>query len=664
VNVPPYLTQKNSCVWQVTANYTLEIDYTTTPARLRISGLRVNRPNGDVTGCSTDSRTVNVTQAITSAYPDVNMSFVLLSSSVATETATIKARGDGSVFAGELSIVYQADNGSGGTNSPVKIYAQAQGGAPAIKSPETATGVVGRLFVYQVDASLQDSIAVTNLPPGLTFEPSLSSIVGTPTAEGVFAVQLSASSSTGTTNKTLNLTINPAPPPGELSIISSTAAGGRAGVPFSFQVITSGANSAARFTATGLPEGLRLNPVTGLISGTPASFGSFGVALTVEQAGRTGAATLQLTFTADPAAPAIVSRAEGTLTAGQPFDYRIVVLSSDATIPITLELRGTLPAGLQFDAATGRIFGTPAVQGRLAGSGKPLTGGAITNNVQIFAGNKRGVSTIEYRFLERPRGVVNISTRVSVASAESVLIGGFIITGDKPKKVVLRAVGPSLTAGGAPLAGALQDPVLQLFQGSSEIGSNDNWSLVPDEREEINFSGVPPSHFRESAMVAFLNPGSYTAVVRGKNGGTGIGVVELYDAGNLKSDSREKLANISTRGLVQQGDKAMIGGFIVQDVASRVIVRALGPSLQAQGVAGALQDTTLDLRDANGSLVVRNDDWRSGGQEQQIIDTTVPPTDDRESAVVATLNPGPYTAVVRGKDNSTGVALVEAYVLQ
>lgn len=152
----------------------------------------------------------------------------------------------------------------------------------------------------------------------------------------------------------------------------------------------------------------------------------------------------------------------------------------------------------------------------------------------------------------------------------------------------------------------------------------------------------------------------------GKGTNTGIGLVELYDLGtaSLDTSSNAKLANISTRGPVQGGDNVLIGGFIVSGTCARVIVRALGPSLEAQGVPGALEDTTLELVNGNGSLIVANDNWRIGGQEQQIIDTTIPPTDDREAAVVATLNAGGYTAVVRGKDGSTGVGLVEAYVLQ
>jgi hypothetical protein len=221
-----------------------------------------------------------------------------------------------------------------------------------------------------------------------------------------------------------------------------------------------------------------------------------------------------------------------------------------------------------------------------------------------------------------------------------------------------------LKANGQQVAGALQDTTLELYQGATLIGSNDDWRS--SQEQEIKDTTVPPTDDRESAIVATLAPNTgYTAVIRGKSGATGVGLAEVYDLGtaSLDSSSSSRLANISTRGTVLTADNVMIGGFIVSGANTKVLARAIGPSLTAQGVAGALQDTILELRDGSGSLVIANDDWRST-QEQQIKDTTIPPTDDRESAVVATLPPGNYTAVVRGKNDATGVGLVEVYSLQ
>ena len=164
--------------------------------------------------------------------------------------------------------------------------------------------------------------------------------------------------------------------------------------------------------------------------------------------------------------------------------------------------------------------------------------------------------------------------------------------------------------------------------------------------------------------MATLNPGGYTAIVRGKDGARGIALVEVYDLGtaSLEESSNARLANISTRGFVQQGDDVMIGGFIITGATTNVIARAIGPDLTNRGVPGAMSDTTLELRNGAGSLVASNDDWEST-QRQQIIDTTVPPADPRESAVVASLPPGGYTAIVRGKNGATGVGLVEVFVL-
>ena len=256
-----------------------------------------------------------------------------------------------------------------------------------------------------------------------------------------------------------------------------------------------------------------------------------------------------------------------------------------------------------------------------------------------------------------PTTLGNISTRLRVETGDNVLIGGFIVTGTQPKKIIVRAIGPSL-----PLAGALADPVLELRNSSGGlIRSNDNWRDDPAQEAEINATGIPPSNDLEAAIVETLpaNGSAYTAIMRGLNNGTGIGVVEVYD---LDQAANSKLANISTRGFVQTGDDVLIGGLIVLGQNPlRVIVRALGPSLP---LAGALENPTLNLHDGNGTLLVSNDNWRDDPvQESEIIATGIPPSDDLESAIVRNLTPGNYTAIVRGVNNTTGIAVVEAYGL-
>lgn len=248
--------------------------------------------------------------------------------------------------------------------------------------------------------------------------------------------------------------------------------------------------------------------------------------------------------------------------------------------------------------------------------------------------------------------LANISTRAVVGTGANVLIGGFIVTGTQGKPVIVRAIGPSLS-----LPGKMLDPTLELHNSAGAIiASNDNWGQSANSAA-IADSGVAPTHPSESAVLMTLAPGSYTAVLGGAAGTTGTAVVEVYD---LNSGVDAKLANISTRALVQNGDNVVIGGLIVVGAsAADVIVRAIGPSLT---VPGAMADPTLEVRDAAGTLLASNDNWRSN-QQAAIIGTGVAPTRDAESAVVTSLAPGSYTAIVRGANGSTGVAVVEVYQL-
>jgi uncharacterized protein (DUF1800 family) len=244
-----------------------------------------------------------------------------------------------------------------------------------------------------------------------------------------------------------------------------------------------------------------------------------------------------------------------------------------------------------------------------------------------------------------------------VETGDNVLIGGFIVYGTGQKSIAVRAIGPSLA-----LPGALSDPVLELHDATGAIvASNDNWKS--SQETALRDAGLAPGNDLESALVTALSPGGYTAVVRGANNGTGMALVEVYDLDTGTPTAR--LGNISTRGHVLTGDNIMIGGFIVRgDSPKRTIVRAKGPTLSLNGVglAGRLMDPLVELHDGNGALMSVNDNWRTS-QEAEIAASSVAPTDDREPAIVATLAPGNYTAVVRGVNDSTGVALVEMYDL-
>ena len=254
-----------------------------------------------------------------------------------------------------------------------------------------------------------------------------------------------------------------------------------------------------------------------------------------------------------------------------------------------------------------------------------------------------------------PQYLANLSTRGNVANADDVLIAGFIISGDANKPVVIRGIGPSLAQFG--VAQSLADPTIELFDAAGNIvDENDNWTSLPPDAVPAN---LQPSNPAESVISRSLAPGAYTAVVRGVGGSAGNALIELYD---LEPGS-SRVLNMSTRGLVGANDAVVIAGFTVSGTEpSRLLLRAIGPSLTADGIDGALADPLMELHDSDGSLIYLNDNWRSG-QEQAILDTSAAPSDPKESAIIATLPPGAYTAIVRGANNSTGIALVEIYAI-
>jgi hypothetical protein len=274
----------------------------------------------------------------------------------------------------------------------------------------------------------------------------------------------------------------------------------------------------------------------------------------------------------------------------------------------------------------------------------------------------------------------NISTRAFVQTGDNVMIGGFIVEGNGPTRVIIRAIGPELGAPPYNIANALANPRLELYNAAGAlIGSNDDWQhtivggvITGDQVTDILSSGHAPANQFESAIIADLPPGNYTAIVSGVNNTTGVALVEVYD---LNSNPNSILRNISTRSFVQTGDNIMIGGFIVQGTTpKRVIIRAIGPELGAPpyNIANALANPTLELHNGSGALIGSNDDWQHtiiGGvitadQVTQIQNSGHAPGDPRESAIIADLPAGNYTAIVRGINSTTGVALVEVYDLQ
>src|SRR5450432_631650 len=289
------------------------------------------------------------------------------------------------------------------------------------------------------------------------------------------------------------------------------------------------------------------------------------------------------------------------------------------------------PIGLAFDSA-GNLY---AVNSRTATIEKFLPDGSAS----LFADTDFSPA---FLVVQIGPTLINLSTRLRVLTGDNVLDAGFIVLGAGSKSVLIRGLGPSLADAG--LMGTLADPTLELHSGATDaiIATNDNWKDT--QQAAIESTGIPPAHDSESAMVVTVTQGAYTVIERGKNDTTGIGLVDIYD---LAPGASPELANISTRGFVDTGDNVMIAGFIVAGLegeSSSVIVRGLGPSLASAGLAGTLQDPMLELRDSQGSLIAANDDWKT--DQQSIIEATgIPPADDAEAAIVATLAPGPYTVI-------------------
>jgi hypothetical protein len=241
------------------------------------------------------------------------------------------------------------------------------------------------------------------------------------------------------------------------------------------------------------------------------------------------------------------------------------------------------------------------------------------------------------------------------------MIGGFIISGNDAKTVLLRGIGPSLANAG--LNNVLDDPVLELHGSNGAlILQNDNWRDT--QEAQIQNSGLQPSVDREAAIFATLQPGGYTGILTGKNQTTGVGLVEFYD---LNQAANAQLRNLSTRGLVQNADNVMIGGFILggNTGTTRVAIRGIGPSLTQSGLSGVLANPTLELHDGNGATLISNDNWGDDqGSAAALSANNLAPPNSLESGIFTTLTPGPYTVILAGKNGGTGIGLVEVYNLQ
>jgi hypothetical protein len=325
-----------------------------------------------------------------------------------------------------------------------------------------------------------------------------------------------------------------------------------------------------------------------------------------------------------------------------------------------------LPSVTRIDPVTfSAMSDNPSVGVSLSGTKLLVTGNSVGSAIITVTATDLDGAVVAESFavnvVNAPGRLVNLSTRMQVGLGDNVLIGGFIMRGPSPKRLLIRAIGPS---SGVP--GALADTVLELRDSTGAlVASNDNWGDAPNKQDMLDTGFPPPGSPNESAILTTVpsDPGniSYTAIVKGANNSTGIGLVEVYD---FDSGPGSTLLNISTRGPVNADPNVLIAGFFLGGSESkRMLVRAIGPALANAGVPNALTDPILELRNAQGALVDQNNDWETSAQKSEIQASTLAPTNAKESAVLQTLAAGGYTAIVRGVNNGTGVGSVEVYQL-
>ncbi|MEO8724578.1 MAG: NHL repeat-containing protein, partial [Acidobacteriaceae bacterium] len=414
-----------------------------------------------------------------------------------------------------------------------------------------------------------------------------------------------------------------------------------------------GNNTVEVFAADGMDLGVfaQVNRPTGLVFDAAGNLYVSNFGNTIERFGPSGSSLGVFASTGLNNPTGMVFDGSGILYVANSGSNTIKKFSSGGREIGTLNSAGLSgPIGLVMDAA-----------------GDLYTSNSQTATIQKISPN--GTSTIftttgaspAFLAMQSAPSLVNISTRLRILPGDGVLVGGFIISGAGTKRVLIRGLGPSLASAG--LTGTLADPALELHGGPANavLAKNDNWQLT--QPIAIAATGLQPTNPAEAAMIVTLSEGAYSVIESGNNGTSGVGLVEIYD---LTAGIGPVLVNISTRGYVDTGSNVMIAGFIVAAQAggdSTVLVRGLGPSLGAAGVANPLANPVLDLHDSNGALVASNDNWQAA-QSTEIEATGLAPTKTMEAAILATLAPGAYTAIESGKNGGTGVGLVEVYNLR
>jgi surface antigen len=582
-----------------------------------------------------------------------------------------------------------------------QIAGSGPGPIPGITSAATATGIVGQSFKYQITGSnAPASFSAASLPSGLSVDPASGWITGTPSAAGTFLATIIASNGSGNGTASLTITVKPANPfagtyrgsltdgsgfwglsadsSGNGTYISYLGSQGAAivqsvSVDWSGQItMTSMASAQAsgapnlRVLAIGETQGERsLNPaisnfsITGQIAnGTvTGQISGFGVSFSGTADTAAGPAQGYAGFYSASA----VSATNGTT-------YALVAASGQAIVVMTTPT--SVDGGLGTVNANGQIAATTV-------SGATISGSINQSNQSIstaVTSSAAGSSTISYQgvsaTVSTANRLVNISTRGFTGTGSQVLIAGFVINGSSAKQVLVRGIGPTLTNFG--VTGVLANPRLALYDANGSLinenigwGTSGNASDVAQTAASVGAFALPAGS-KDSTLLVTLNPGLYSAIVSGSDGGSGISLIEVYETDS--SSTATKLINISSRGQVNVGSGALIAGFVVTGNApKKILLRGVGPTLASFGVTGVLADPILTLFDNSGNTIAQNDNWGSEGDGPDIITVSnqvgafALPTGSKDAVLLVTLTPGLYTMQVSGTAGSTGVALVEVY---
>ncbi len=576
---------------------------------------------------------------------------------------------------GIYAVSLSANNLTG--TGPVTTLTLAVGERPVITSAATAAGTAGTAFTFTASASFTPtSYAATGLPAGLSLNAGSGLISGTPSSAGTASVSLTATNAFGTGSaSTLTLTIAAAPGAGG-------GGGGSGGGGFA------GGGGAV---LTGTPPTVTTQPAAqtvaegGSVSFTVAATGTgplfyqWRKALTI----LTGATSATLTLSGVKAADAgtysvLISNSAGA------------VASSDAVLSVTVPPAPPPPATLPV-ITTLPVVQTVGVGGRLSlgvaatgtapftyqwkRDGTALAGATAATftlaDVQpsaagvysVTVSNAAGSATATMATITVPSSrLANLSVRSAAGTGDQTLIVGFALRGSGSKPVLVRGIGPGLTQFG--LAGALPDPQLRLFNGAGfQTNLNDDWGGGAGLAGAFAAVGAfaLPATSKDAALLVALNAGAYTAQII-STAGTGTALVEAYDAEATATPVR--LVNLSARTQVGTGDDVLIIGFVVTgNGPTTVLLRAVGPGLAQFGVGGVLTDPQLRLFAAGSETALHvNDNWDSGlAPTFAATGAFALPVSSKDAALLVTLQPGAYTAVVSGVNNATGVALVEVY---